>query len=179
MPFPHPQSHQDKYRNKNKPSGGCILGNFFKRAVNITEDRNAEDDVAPAANRALSALGHDDIPPALQSFGALGTSIPNCFAYSAFSRDQPNFIAPPATMRPMGFPLRRRSSTSKQMCHPAAPMEMKRRSMLCHSVRRVPLPRGSSSHRIWLPPQLYSSTSGASARVTVVWETCGLGAATV
>src|SRR4051794_14677180 len=56
---------------------------------------------------------------------------------------------------------------------------MKRRSMLCQSVKRVPLPRGSSSHRISLPPQLYSSTSGASARVTVVWETCSLGVATV
>src|SRR5665213_3525773 len=66
------------------------------------------------------------------------------------------------------------------MCHPAAPIEVKRRSMLCHSVRRVPLPKASSSHRISLPaPQLYSSTLGASARVTVVSETCGLGAPTV
>src|SRR5947207_6283718 len=30
-----------------------------------------------------------------------------------------------------------------------------------------------------LPPQLYSSTLGASARVTLVSETCGVGAATV
>ena len=49
---------------------------------------------------------------------------------------------------------------------PAAPIEMKRRSMLCHSVRRVPPPKASSSHRI----SLYSSTLGASARVTVVSE---------
>src|SRR5947208_16444783 len=65
------------------------------------------------------------------------------------------------------------------MCHPAAPIEMKRRSMLCHSVRRVPPPKASSSHRILLPPQLYSSTLGASARVTLVSETCGVGAPTV
>src|SRR5881398_1546875 len=65
------------------------------------------------------------------------------------------------------------------MCHPAAPIEMNRRSMLCHSVRRVPPPKASSSHRISLPPQLYSSTLGASARVTVVSETCGVGAPTV
>src|SRR5256714_837104 len=65
------------------------------------------------------------------------------------------------------------------MCHPAAPIEMKRRSMLCHSVRRVPPPKASSSHRISLPPQLYSSALGASARVTVVSETCGVGAPTV
>src|SRR5712672_908429 len=65
------------------------------------------------------------------------------------------------------------------MCHPAAPIEMKRRSMSCHSVRRVPPPKASSSHRISLPPQLYSSTLGASARVTLVSETCGVGAPTV
>jgi hypothetical protein len=50
---------------------------------------------------------------------------------------------------------------------PAAPHEMKRRSMLCHSVRRAPPPRKASSfHRISLAPQLYSSSLGASARVT-------------
>src|SRR5213080_3695649 len=65
------------------------------------------------------------------------------------------------------------------MCHPAAPIAMKRRSMLVHSVRRVPPPKASSSHRILLPPQLYSSTLGASARVTLVSETCGVGAPTV
>src|SRR5580658_4097280 len=51
--------------------------------------------------------------------------------------------------------------------------------MLVHSVRRVPLPRGSSCHRISKPPHLYSSTSGASARVTVVSVTRGVGAPTV
>src|SRR6059036_2041175 len=50
----------------------------------------------------------------------------NCLAYSAFSRCQPpNFIASGPTKRPIGVPLSRRSRTSKQMCHPAAPMEMK------------------------------------------------------
>src|SRR5262245_59705686 len=65
------------------------------------------------------------------------------------------------------------------MCHPAAPIEMKRRSMLVHSVRRVPAPKASSSHRTSLPPQLYSSTLGASARVTLVSVTYGVGAPTV
>src|SRR6266446_1864489 len=65
------------------------------------------------------------------------------------------------------------------MCHPAAPIDMKRRSMLVHSVRRVPPPKASSSHRISKPPQLYSSALGASARVTVVSETRGVGAPTV
>src|SRR3984957_623947 len=51
--------------------------------------------------------------------------------------------------------------------------------MLVHSVRRVPAPRPSSSHRISKLPHLYSSSLGASARVTVVSETCGVGALTV
>src|SRR5580693_5916501 len=65
------------------------------------------------------------------------------------------------------------------MCHPAAPIAMKRRPMLVHSVRRVPAPKPSSSHRISKPPHLYSSSLGASARVTVVSETSGVGAPTV
>src|SRR5437763_23901 len=65
------------------------------------------------------------------------------------------------------------------MCHPAAPIEMKRGPMLVHSVRHVPRAVASSSHRISKPPQVYSSTDGASARVTFVSETCGVGAPTV
>src|SRR5215510_3962755 len=65
------------------------------------------------------------------------------------------------------------------MCHPAAPIEMKRGSMLCHSVRRVPPATSSSFHWRSLPPQLYSSNLGASARVTLVSETIGVGAPTV
>src|SRR6516162_2213605 len=51
--------------------------------------------------------------------------------------------------------------------------------MLVHSVRRVPPPKASSCQRISKPPQLYSSTSGASARVTFVSVACGAGAPTV
>src|SRR6266478_8295000 len=51
--------------------------------------------------------------------------------------------------------------------------------MLVHSVRRVPPTMGSSSHRISKSPHLYSSTLGASARVTFVSVTCGAGAPTV
>src|SRR5579859_4236968 len=67
-------------------------------------------------------------------------------------------------MRPIGVPSRRRSRTSKEMCHPAAPIETNRRSMLVHSVSRVPSRNSSSSHRI----SPYSSTLGASTRVTFV-----------
>src|SRR5690242_20302442 len=51
--------------------------------------------------------------------------------------------------------------------------------MLVHNVRRVLPPKASSSHRISKPPHLYSSTLGASARVTFVSVTCGVGAPTV
>src|SRR5580693_3547028 len=163
MPFPHPQSRKDKYRNEDKPSSGGVVWNLVKRTVNVTDYRNAQDDVNPANNRTFGGITHVQVLLCYWFF------IPNCLAYSAFSRCQPpNCIASPPAMRPMGVPLRRRSRTSKQMCQPAAPHEMKRRSILCHSVRRVPPPKASSSHRI----SPYSSTSGASARVTVV--TCGL-----
>ncbi len=39
-------------------------------------------------------------------------------------RGHSNFMASPPTMRPTGLPAIRRSSTSRQMCQPAAPMEM-------------------------------------------------------
>src|SRR6266851_2114663 len=82
-------------------------------------------------------------------------------------------------MRPMGWPARSRSSTSKQMCQPAAPIAMNRRSMFAQSVSRVPPPRGSSSQRMSRPPQSYSSAFGASARFTWVSDTYGVGAPTV
>src|ERR1700734_2764801 len=50
------------------------------------------------------------------------------------------------------------------MCHPAAPIEMKRRSIFAHSVRRVPVPEASSSQRV----SPYSSALRASTRVTFV-----------
>src|SRR6185312_3471234 len=51
--------------------------------------------------------------------------------------------------------------------------------MFVHSVRRVPLSSGSCFHRISKSPHLYSSTLGASARVTVVSVTRSAGAPTV
>src|SRR5271168_1320765 len=51
--------------------------------------------------------------------------------------------------------------------------------MFVHSVSRVPPPMFSSSHRMSNPSHLYSSTSGASARVTVVSLTRTAGAPTV
>src|SRR5262249_51471766 len=134
--------------------------------------------------RLLQGRFHGVLPLTLQRFGASGcqpgVSTPNCFAYSAFNRCQPpNFMASGPTMRPIGSPASSLSSTSKQICQPAAPAEIHARLMLCHSVRRVPPPSGSSSHRRSWPPQLYSSSFGASARFTVLSETCGVGVPTV
>src|SRR5262249_7726793 len=106
------------------------------------------------------------LSPTLQRFGLLGGqpggSTPNCFAYSAFNRCQPpNFIASLPTMRPIGSPARNRSRTSKQMCQPAAPHEMKPRSMLCQSVSRVPpTPSGSSFQRMCCPPSRTPANQG-------------------
>ncbi len=44
--------------------------------------------------------------------------------------------------------------------------------MLCQSVKRVPPATASSSHRISEPPHVYSSTRGASARLTIVSVIC-------
>ena len=51
MAFPHPKSRKDKYRKEDKPNSGGVLWNFLKRTINITEDRNAKDNVNAAKNR--------------------------------------------------------------------------------------------------------------------------------
>src|SRR5205085_9994961 len=130
----------------------------------------------PAVDELRGRLAHVAAPFCPQ----LGASTPNCFEYSAARRCQPsNFIASMPTIRPIGAPARNRSITSKQTCQPAAPHAMKPLLMLWRSVRRVPLPSGSSSQRRLPPPQLNSSSRGASARVTLVSDTCFVGAPTV
>src|SRR3984893_17550824 len=58
MAFPHPQSRKDHYRKEDIPVWGGIARKFFKRTINITEYRNAKDDVNPAKNRALGGIIH-------------------------------------------------------------------------------------------------------------------------
>src|SRR5207302_1115950 len=62
--FPHPQSRKDHYRKEDKPSCGGVVWKFFKRTINITEYRNAKDDVNPAKNRTcggfVGSLGGDE-----------------------------------------------------------------------------------------------------------------------
>ena len=59
MTFPHPKSRKDKSRKKEKPNRGGVVGNFFKRTVDVTEDRNAEAEVNPAKDRAFGGVMHD------------------------------------------------------------------------------------------------------------------------
>src|SRR3954447_23614507 len=123
MAFPHPKSRQDHYRNEHIPGSRRVIWNLVKRAIDVADDRSGKDDVNPAKNETLKAWRHRS-PRFLG--GQFGVLMPNCWAYSAFSRCQPaNFVASPPAMRLIGVPLRRWSRTSKAMCHPAAPIEMK------------------------------------------------------
>ena len=56
MALPHPQSRKDHYRKEDKPDKWCVLWQVFKRTLNITEYRDAKDDVNPAPNRTLSGI---------------------------------------------------------------------------------------------------------------------------
>jgi hypothetical protein len=63
MPLPHPQSRKDHYREEHKPSCGGIVWKPFKRTINVTEYRNAKDQVNPAKNRTFGGIFHDQICP--------------------------------------------------------------------------------------------------------------------
>jgi hypothetical protein len=60
MALPHPQSRQDHYRKEDKPGCGGVAGKLFKRTIDITQYRNAKDDVNPAKNRALGRITDHD-----------------------------------------------------------------------------------------------------------------------
>ena len=62
MAFPHPQSRKGHYRKEGKPSCGGIVWKFSIRTINITEYRNAKDDVNPAKKRTLGGIADHLIP---------------------------------------------------------------------------------------------------------------------
>jgi len=69
MAFPHPQSGKDPYWQEDKASSERIVWKFFKRIVDITEYRNAEEDVNPAKNPTFVGFLHDQfVPPMLSVF---------------------------------------------------------------------------------------------------------------
>src|SRR5487761_2689076 len=63
MAFPHPQARKDYQGDDNKPNAGGVGWKHLKRAVNVTENRNAENDVNPAKNRAFGGFFHDWFSP--------------------------------------------------------------------------------------------------------------------
>ena len=64
MAFPHPQSGKDHYWQEDKASSERIVWKFFKRIVDITEYRNAEEDVNRPKNRTFGGIFHNccDLP---------------------------------------------------------------------------------------------------------------------
>ena len=59
MAFPHPKSRKDKHRNGDKPNNGSVVWKFCKRTINITDYRNAKDDVNRTKNRTFGGIFHD------------------------------------------------------------------------------------------------------------------------
>jgi hypothetical protein len=59
MAFPHPDSREEEDGKEDKPNGGGVLRDFFVRTVNITEYRDAKDDVDPAKDRTFDTLFHE------------------------------------------------------------------------------------------------------------------------
>jgi len=59
MAFPHPKPRKEHYGHDDKPNTGGVHWNYFKRTINITDYRNAEDDVNPSNNRTFGGLFHD------------------------------------------------------------------------------------------------------------------------
>lgn len=77
MAFPHPKPREDHDRNEEKPSRVGVLWNFVKRTVNISDDRNAKDNVNPAKNRTLGGI-RDHGTPLFEEFAA-SMGLPNAF----------------------------------------------------------------------------------------------------
>src|SRR5882762_2001834 len=57
--FPHPQSRKKQYRKKGIPNSGGVIWGVRRRIINVTEHRNATDNVNPAIDRTFSGLFHD------------------------------------------------------------------------------------------------------------------------
>src|SRR4029077_11197134 len=57
--FPHPQPRKKQNRKKDIPDSGCVVLSIRRRIIDVTNHRNATDDVNPAKNRTLGSLFHD------------------------------------------------------------------------------------------------------------------------
>lgn len=63
MTLPHPQARKDHYGKKDIPGGERVLGNLVKRAVDVANDWNGQNEVNPANDYALDAWLHDPLFP--------------------------------------------------------------------------------------------------------------------
>ena len=59
MPFPHPQSGEDHYRDDDKASKRSVVRDLVKRTIDVAEYWDAKDDVNPAKNRSFGIGAHD------------------------------------------------------------------------------------------------------------------------
>ena len=58
MAFPHPKSGKNNSGKGDKPNNGGVVREFCERAIDITGDRNAQDEVNPAENQTLGGIFH-------------------------------------------------------------------------------------------------------------------------
>jgi hypothetical protein len=59
MTLPHPKSRKEHDRKEDKPGSGGVIGDLVKWAIDITDYRDAADDVNPAKDRTLCRITHD------------------------------------------------------------------------------------------------------------------------
>jgi hypothetical protein len=50
MAFPHPQSRKNNHRKSDIPNDRGIVWKLFEGTIDVTDYRDAEDDVNPAKN---------------------------------------------------------------------------------------------------------------------------------
>ena len=58
MAFPHPKPREEHDRKEDKSRCGGVIGNDFKRTIDVTDYWNAADDVNPAKDRPFGAIVH-------------------------------------------------------------------------------------------------------------------------
>lgn len=60
MAFPHPKSGENNYGKEEKPNRGGVVGNFFKRTVDVTQYRDTKYEVNPTKDRTFGGVVHDE-----------------------------------------------------------------------------------------------------------------------
>ena len=58
MAFPHPKSGKRDCWNRHIPNNGSVIWKFLKGTINITDDRNREDEVNPAKYGTHGGFSH-------------------------------------------------------------------------------------------------------------------------